>query len=229
MARVRRFKKRMVPVRKVRRKFRRPKRTNQTAKLKIARSLRAFPSTKLVRHIYEDDIILPVGAAPGFISQWAFRANGMNDPNSTGVGHQPLYRDEYAALYKAYTVIASFITVTFDHVVGFNHHLIRVDTDGTSAGLGVSEINEQNNAHSAELIQRTRPLKLKKSYNAKRWYKTSLSGLMADDLKKTAVGSDPAEVVYFNIIRSPVEAALTVARCPARVRIIYICMWERCS
>jgi len=226
MARMRRFKKRPVPVRKIRRKFRRPKRTNQTARLKIARSLRAFPNTKLVRHIYEEDIIHPVGAAAGFISQYSFRANGMFDPNFTGIGHQPLYRDEYAALYKTYTVIASFISVTFDHVPGFNHHMIRVDTDGTSAGLGVSEIMEQNPSTSSDTIQRTKPLTLKKSYDAKRWYKTNLSGLMADDLKKTGVGGDPSEVVYYNILRAPIEQALVVARCPARVRIIYVCMWR---
>jgi len=229
MARVRRFRKRPVPVRKIRRKFRRARRTNQTHRInrmRVSRALNPFPKTKLVRHIYEEDVIHPAGAAPGFISQYTFRANGTFDPNSTGIGHQPMYRDEYAALYKFYTVIASFINVTFDYAAGFNHHLIRVDIDGTSAGLGVSEIVEQNPSTSSENVQRVKPLTLKKSYDAKRYYKTTLSGLMADDLKKTAVTADPAEVVYFNIVRAPIDPALTLARCPIRVRIVYIVMWR---
>lgn len=35
-----------------------------------------------------------------------FRANGIFDPDVTGTGHQPLYRDQVADLYTNYTVIA---------------------------------------------------------------------------------------------------------------------------
>jgi len=43
---------------------------------------------------------------------WQFSANGMYDPDITGTGHQPLYYDNYTALYDRYHVKYSTITVT---------------------------------------------------------------------------------------------------------------------
>lgn len=179
-----------------------------------------------MRHIYEEDVTHPVGAAIGFISQYTFRANSMFDPNFTGIGHQPMYRDEYATLYDSYTVIASFIEVCFDFVVGYNHHYIRLDDDGTSAGLSVSELVEQNGSTPADTSQRIYPLKLRKSFDAKRYHKSTLTGILADDSKKTASGSNPATSIYFNIVRAPIDPLLIVGACPIKVKIVYICMWR---
>lgn len=49
--------------------------------------------------------------AGGLAAEYVFSANGMFDPNITGVGHQPLSFDQYMAMYDHYTVIASKITV----------------------------------------------------------------------------------------------------------------------
>lgn len=43
---------------------------------------------------------------------WQFSANGLYDPDISGVGHQPLYRDNYAGVYQRYHVKYSTITVT---------------------------------------------------------------------------------------------------------------------
>ncbi|HIB64067.1 MAG TPA: hypothetical protein EYO33_02820 [Phycisphaerales bacterium] len=47
------------------------------------------------------------------VIQQAFRANGMYDPNSTGVGHQPRGFDEFMKVYKTFTVLGSSISVTY--------------------------------------------------------------------------------------------------------------------
>lgn len=42
-----------------------------------------------------------------------YRANSIFDPDFTGIGHQPLFYDTYAAIYQNYRVIGSKIRVTF--------------------------------------------------------------------------------------------------------------------
>lgn len=52
---------------------------------------------------------------PGIASAgvYVFAANGLYDPNHTGVGHQPAGFDQYMALYNEYLVVGSTITVWF--------------------------------------------------------------------------------------------------------------------
>ena len=49
--------------------------------------------------------------AGGLADEYVFSANGLYDPNISGVGHQPLSFDQYMAMYDHYSVIASKITV----------------------------------------------------------------------------------------------------------------------
>lgn len=43
---------------------------------------------------------------------YQFSSNGLFDPDITGTGHQPMYFDNYSAVYKRYRVVKSAITVT---------------------------------------------------------------------------------------------------------------------
>ncbi len=47
----------------------------------------------------------------GVITQYAFSANGLYDPNVTGTGHQPLGFDTMMLYYEQYTVLRSRITI----------------------------------------------------------------------------------------------------------------------
>ena len=57
--------------------------------------------------LYSDQITL--NPAAGTVSKHVFSANGLFDPNITGVGHQPRGFDQYMALYNHYTVIGARI------------------------------------------------------------------------------------------------------------------------
>lgn len=59
---------------------------------------------------YVEDVSITVdGVGKG---TYVFSCNGLYDPNITGTGHQPLYFDQYMALYRHYTVMKSKIKVT---------------------------------------------------------------------------------------------------------------------
>jgi hypothetical protein len=71
-----------------------------------------FPATTTKRLPYYESAINLNGTA-GVITQYAFTANGVYDPNVTGTGHQPLGFDTMMLYYEQYTVIRSRITIRF--------------------------------------------------------------------------------------------------------------------
>jgi len=66
----------------------------------------AQPDTYLVKLVYNETIIT---APASFVGQQHMSGNSAFDPNSTGVGGQPVGFDQYAGLYDHYEVLASKI------------------------------------------------------------------------------------------------------------------------
>jgi hypothetical protein len=56
---------------------------------------------------------LAIAGTAGLAGNYFLSANGLYDPNVSGVGHQPLGFDEMMLLYNHYTVVRSKITVHF--------------------------------------------------------------------------------------------------------------------
>lgn len=71
---------------------------------------KAYTKLKYAQAIVLDPKPEAMGATGSNV--WQFCANGLYDPDTTGTGHQPMYYDNYSALYQRYRVRQSFITVT---------------------------------------------------------------------------------------------------------------------
>lgn len=210
-------------------KNRRFKRKRYSRRNKIYRVPNAFPRNKIVRHRYVENFTLPAGGAASFPSWYHFGANNMYDPNDTGTGHQPMYHDQYAQFYQYYTVLASYIKITVDQThTGQNNYGIVLSLDGTLSN-NVLELMEQYGG-TAPLIpaQRNKPLVLRKSYDARRVFRTNLAGLLAEDTHKTAVGNNPAAKTkyLFSFWAGPHSPAVTMQAQVCQVDITYVCMWR---
>lgn len=69
---------------------------------------------KYTTRYYETDLEINP-AAGGLATTIVYSANGLYDPNITGVGHQPLGFDELMVMYDHYTVIGSRIRVNYNN------------------------------------------------------------------------------------------------------------------
>lgn len=67
-----------------------------------------FPDSEVATISYSDEI----GVTGTTYAQYTFRGNCVYDPDETYTGHQPLYYDQYTAVYSKYKVTSSKMRVT---------------------------------------------------------------------------------------------------------------------
>ena len=78
--------------------------TRRVPRLRIG----AFPNTKTLNLRYVENFTLNPGVLGSSVQ--VFSMNGLFDPNITGLGHQPMFFDNYMAIYAAYRVNVAYIT-----------------------------------------------------------------------------------------------------------------------
>lgn len=205
---------------------------------KVARSLvpriarNPFPKTVITRHRYVETVTLPAGAVAGATAFYIFRANGIYDPNYSGTGHQPLYRDEMAARYTNYSVLNSYISVVFDQQSTIQKHygVYLQDSNGSLQSDPQTLCEQYNTRGPLVGYQRNSPLIIRKSFDAVKEMRTSsVRALMSDDTYKTPVGSDPSSskvVRYFVIMQGPAKSTETASAETITVKITYVVAWQ---
>lgn len=84
----------------------------------------SYPVTRVIRNRFgppdQQEVCLryvegaiALDSTLGATISYYFRANSIYDPNQSGTGHQPLWRDTYAGMYNHYAVKQSKIIVHF--------------------------------------------------------------------------------------------------------------------
>lgn len=104
-----------------------------------------FPNTIITKIRYCDHVQLTsnLGAMTGYV----FAANGIFDPDISSTGHQPMFRDNYAALYDYYVVIGAKITVRMTNINADNTVVWGINGDDDSSGSATLTTKmEQNNS-----------------------------------------------------------------------------------
>lgn len=114
------------------------RRTWPYAGLRNAQSFDPFPKKHTALLRYTDTISLdPTAGVP---ASWLFRAGSINDPDFSGVGHQPYGHDTYQAIYNHYLVKSSVITVTPTQTTNGIFGITLTDDASVSGGFsGVRE------------------------------------------------------------------------------------------
>lgn len=109
---------------------------NNSVALRVPRNY-AFPKLMQATLTYAETFIYPVPA--GGVGSYNFSCNGLYDPNISGTGHQPMYFDQYMAIYDHYNVVSSTITWTFKNSSTSQYYdvALMIDDDSTH-GVGTN-------------------------------------------------------------------------------------------
>lgn len=164
----------------------------------------------------------------GVVQTYRFSANGMFDPDFTGIGHQPMYFDDLSAIYDHYTVIGSKIVVKVvpkTATQGPGALAIFINDDASTNIISVSNAVEQSSGTSALLmpVGQTVPLVLTKTWSAKQTFGGSVLG--NDNLQGTA-STDPPEGQFYDILYQDLSTSPATSTVQLWVEIQFTAVWD---
>lgn len=183
-----------------------------------------FPKACKVTHTYIDAISMTCTA--GIPAVYRYSANGLYDPNITSTGTQPMYFDQFTALYDQYVVIASkvqfkIIPSTASQPPILCSVLLNDDTVQASSDPNIIAQGPQG----AKLIipaGANNAYTLTRSFSAKKMFKGSV---MANTELQGTVSTNPTEQSYYDLNMRSLDAS---ANCSILVEttITYIAIWK---
>ncbi len=204
---------------------RRPKRRRNKRLAKQRGINTAFPHNRTVTLRYCD--VISLDPAAGVVAKHQFRANSIFDPDSTGVGHQPKGRDEWAEFYHHYVVVGAKITCQFTGS-GTNQPgaILGVGLVPTTGGLGSTpgDIAENGTANwqvGGVSANDSLNHSITAFYSAKQFYNITDIKDNIDRLG-ASIGSNPSEDVFFEVFFGPLNGTVDLVRSDILVTIEYI-------
>lgn len=162
----------------------------------------------------------------GGLSNYQFSVNGLYDPNITGVGSQPMYFDQMAAIYNHYTVIGSKCTIKIvpqGTAVQEPYQCtlwINDDTTTTPNDIGIAEGRGAYTSLSQGGVN-PKTIVLKKNWSLKK----AFAGNVSSSQFQGTNTANPSEQEYFQLSFRPLSGANTVS-IYAWVSIEYIAVWK---
>lgn len=177
-------------------------------------------SMKYATHVQLSSGMLPY-------DEHVFRAFSIFDPDQTGVGHQPLGHDQWAALYTRYRVLGAQITVKFS-----DQTQLAAGTQQTPTTCVVclnTNTTTLDDSETAIETPMSRNVQLGRGGNSKTVYfpyvsawksQGDMGGLTEDDYSAT-FGNNPNADAYFHILAE--RAGSSTVDTAAQVTIVYDC------
>lgn len=199
----------MAYVKKTPKRYRRKRRAYRKKRYSKRRMLSLskapIPNKFATKLRYADYHTIDPGAA-GIAGVFIISANGLFDPNITGVGHQPRGFDQWMTMFDHYTVIGSKITVRFISVNNTECLKVGVNLrDGTSTTQNPNDYEEGRNVKTqlinSNLNEEHRTIKL--TFSAKKFL--GISKPMSNGLVRGTSGANPSEQAYFHIWGAPLS------------------------
>lgn len=140
-------------------------------------------------------------------------ANGLFDPDITGVGHQPRGFDQFMTMYDHYTVVGSKITVNFSQLYGNAYDSMQIGLslkDSSTVYSDPNEYQEGRNVRSAILAscnstQATHTKTLTMHSSTKKFL--GVSHPLSSSILRGDAASNPSEEAYFHIWCAPNSTA----------------------
>ncbi len=182
-----------------------------------------FPNTILTKLRYADAYTL--SSTTGSIAKQVFIWNSTYDPDSTGPGHQPLYRDTYAGIYDHYAVVSASIKVTFQPLTTVTGvHVGALTDDDIVSSTTFNVLCEQNNGK--HLLMPPLNGSISNRTITMNWDCKEVLGIdpYTSESYKTAVGTNPTEYSALTVWMTPADGTSSI-QCQIYVELVQTVLW----
>lgn len=161
----------------------------------------------------------------GAAGTYTFSANGMYDPNISGVGHQPYGFDQLCALYNHYYVMGAKIRITAVTTNAYYIMGVKLCDSNTlnsavpdyimeQPGFKKRIIGNNSGAVAPSIVQ---------TFSTRKFFKLkSKAFVLADDTLSGSASANPAEQAFFVIVLQPAVSSQDVSIATFQVTVDYV-------
>jgi len=172
-----------------------------------------FPDTIKTRLKYSDVLTIS-GAA----QQYTFRANSLFDPDLTSTGHQPMYYDQYIAVYEKYRVHAT--TIRIRAVTKADPFQIVIMPSSTVPTItSAAQALETPRAVASDIITQFEPVTFQTTMKTE-----TILGLRGGQIWDTdfsgLFNTNPSDLWYFSLYLNPLINNLS---CVLEIELVFHC------
>lgn len=185
--------------------------------LRPAAGGRPIVTPKLRRKLIYSDVVA-LNPLAGLVTYVNFAANGLYDPDISGVGHQPRGFDQYMALYNHYKVLASKIILQTNTTSNAGVTLLCQSSDSNGSAGSVSQWIEKAQT-SWKTCQSSGPgvIQISNDFVLSR----DLGPTFEEANVKGSASANPTELWYYNVAIGPDDDSTDLPQHYVRVVIEY--------
>lgn len=173
-----------------------------------------YPRSQILKLKYVDNIAMTVSATSGLPAYYTFRTNSLYDPNYTGGGHQPFFRDQLAAAYKSYVVYGAYYRVTFlDNGNDKDWKLTVMPTADIGYNPAVYSgfiTSEKRGSRSAVMTYQHGTRTMSGYISNAKVFGISKEKYRVTDGYSANFGSDPVDTAYLHLIMQPIDGSISI-------------------
>lgn len=173
-----------------------------------------YPRSQILKLKYVDNIAMTVSGTSGLPAYYTFRTNSLYDPNYTGGGHQPFFRDQLATAYKSYVVYGCYYKVTFlDNGNNKDWKLTVMPTAdiGYNPAVYSGFITAEKRGTKSTVMTYQHGTRTMSGYvsNAQ-VFGISKEKYRVTDGYSADFGSDPVDTAYLHFIMQPIDGSISI-------------------
>lgn len=181
-----------------------------------------MPTTRIAKMRYCTQVAL--SSTLGSLATHQFSASGIYDPDITGVGHQPMGFDQWAALFNHYVVIGSKISAYITHSsTSFGMVNLYLSDDASTPYTSTLEFTEAKKGTFTVISNQRTPAKLYSKYSAKKFFNITD---VKDNLDRIGApnNANPTDTAVYNLVYQTTDASTHAL--DAIVVIDYLVLWS---
>lgn len=164
--------------------------------------------------------------AIGGLSTRIWSLNSLYDPDFSGVGGQPLFFDQYTAMYSQYRVYGVKVSAVFSFGSSTNncfHPTVCMVPSMSSSSTGDIQVAIQMRGSKwMNVVPAQGKAYFKKYYSIASIYGVPKKAVQAEDNYAALTGSSPADQVYLQLYAFNNDASATFAM-TSEIRLTYYC------